>query len=795
MIRDLQTFIQDRRNTVYLFFHKFMEDKRRFLLWSDLSREFDEFCATEQGKELRDEPFQSFIYHTQESMIQRPWVWFACRPRIAKWLYLRIHTESLHCDEVTVTDYLRAKELVVHPNQKENAWTLDIDLSSFNREFPRPKEPRSIGKGVEFLNRHLSSRLFSGLGDGHRSLLEFLRVHEHDGRQLMLNGQISTVDDLREGLNKGYEYLLGCEKDTQWAEIAPVMKQYGFEPGWGRTVERAQETMSILLDVLEAPDHQNLANFLGRIPMIFNVVILSPHGYFAQSDVLGLPDTGGQVIYILNQVKFLEQEMRRRLFEQGLDIETEIFVVTRLIPEAHETTCDQAIEAIDGTRYAKILRVPFRTPEGEVVPHWISRFEVWPYLERFALDAEKEILGKLGTRPDLIIGNYSDGNLVATLLADRLKVTQCNIAHALEKTKYLFSDLYWEENDDQYHFSCQFTADFIAMNSADFIITSTFQEIAGERHGIGQYESYSSFTMPGLYRVSRGIDVFDPKSNILSPGADPEVHFPHTNTERRPKHLQKEVQVILYGAASARIRGCLKKIDRPLLFSMARLDQIKNLAGLVEWYGECRTLRKEANLVVVGGHVNMSDSQDAEEQEQIQRMHDLFDRYELDSEVRWIGMQLEKNLAGELYWCVADQRGVFVQPALFEAFGLTVIEAMTSGLPTFATRYGGPLEIIEDNVSGFHIDPTCGQESAEKIAEFLKDCHANADEWDRISHAAIRRVETRYNWELYAKTLMSLARIYGFWKYVTNLEREETRRYLQMFYTLMFRPLARNLET
>ena len=29
---------------------------------------------------------------------------------------------------------------------------------------------------------------------------------------------------------------------------------------------------------------------------------------------------------------------------------------------------------------------------------------------------------------------------------------------------------------------------------------------------------------------------------------------------------------------------------------------------------------------------------------------------------------------------VADRRGLFVQPALFEAFGLTVVEAMVSGM-------------------------------------------------------------------------------------------------------------------
>jgi glycosyltransferase involved in cell wall biosynthesis len=48
------------------------------------------------------------------------------------------------------------------------------------------------------------------------------------------------------------------------------------------------------------------------------------------------------------------------------------------------------------------------------------------------------------------------------------------------------------------------------------------------------------------------------------------------------------------------------------------------------------------------------------------------------------------------------------QPALYEAFGLTVIEAMTCGLPTFATCNGGPSEIIKNAKSGFHIDPYHG---------------------------------------------------------------------------------------
>jgi len=36
-----------------------------------------------------------------------------------------------------------------------------------------------------------------------------------------------------------------------------------------------------------------------------------------------------------------------------------------------------------------------------------------------------------------------------------------------------------------------------------------------------------------------------------------------------------------------------------------------------------------------------------------------------------------------------------VQPALFEVFGLTIIEDMASGLPTLTPELSGPLEIIE----------------------------------------------------------------------------------------------------
>ena len=793
-VERLITFFQRNPTCAHKVMHQFVALGRPLLLRSDILDAFNSLCESDdEGEDVQAAITRSFEA-CQEAVLNHAWVILAFRRRIATWCYLRIHVETMAIEEVPVDEFLRFKEHLV-ANQPEDAFMLEIDLEPFDREFYKLKEPESIGRGVEFLNRRLSSHLFEEMGKKAEHVLEFLRVHRYRNQQLMLNENITDLATLRNSLRYAEDMLDGLPSDIPWEVTMQELRHLGFEPGWGRDAKRTRSTMRLLLEILEAPSPGNLEAFLGRVPMIFSLAILSPHGFFGQSNVLGRPDTGGQVVYILDQVRALEQEMFDRLYEQGLDINPQIMVITRLIPEAEGTTCDQRLEHIAGTRYANILRVPFHTETGEVVRPWISRFEIWPYLERFARVAEQELLAEFGGRPDLIIGNYSDGNLVASLMSRRLGVTQCNIAHALEKTKYLYSDLYWRENEAHYHFSCQFTADLIAMNTADFIITSTYQEIAGTRDNVGQYESYASFTMPGLYRVLHGIDIYDPKFNIVSPGADPQVYFPYTESMCRFSHLHDEIETLIYGDDDdATCRGVLVDREKPLIFTLARMDRIKNVTGLVEWYGKCKQLRREANLLVAAGHINPADSVDEEERRQIERMHELMDAYELDGQVRWLQRQVDKERNSEVYRYIADRRGVFVQPALFEAFGLTVIEAMGCGLPTFATCYGGPAEIIVHGESGFHIDPNHGDVSAETIADFFERCREQPEYWDEISRGGLERVDARYTWRLYAERMMTLSRVYGFWKHVSGLKRTETRRHLEMFYALQYRPLALALE-
>ncbi len=792
MFPKLHAFYLANIDSITALFNRYRSLQKNLMLKSDLWDEFQKFCQEENFADLAESPLAKALGKTQEAAMDNDCLCLAIRPKVAQWNYARYCFTTKEFKEISVADFLAFKEKIVQGNTAQPV--LEFDLQPFERDFPKMNQSRSIGHGVEFLNRVFSNRLSRNLAGGDELIFSFLQVHGYGDQPFMINDRIKNVKQMGQALGDGLEYVQRQPDSSRWPDMAEDLGNLGFAPGWGRSREQIEKSFSRLANLLEAPDHVNLERFISVVPMIFNIVVLSPHGFFGQENVLGLPDTGGQIVYILDQVRALEKEMQERIFNHGLDIRPKILIVTRLIPEAGDTTCNMAEEPVHDTDNVHIIRVPFRRADGSVLPHWISRFEVWPYLERFAAEAREEVLRQLGRRPDLVIGNYSDGNLVSYLMAKSLDVTQCTIAHALEKTKYLYSALYWKEMEEQYHFSCQFTADLIAMNAADFIISSTYQEIAGSNDVVGQYESYSSFTMPGLQRVLYGIDAFDPKFNIVSPGADENIYFPSAEKERRFVEHHDEIDSLLFGDHHPQGRGVLIDKDKPLLFSMARLDRIKNLTGLVQWFGENEQLRQMTNLVIVGGNIDPAKSGDEEERTQIERMHELFATYNLDGQVRWLGLRLDKRLSGELYRCIADHRGVFVQPAYFEAFGLTVIEAMASGLPTFATRYGGPLEIIVDGVSGFHLDPNYPESSSAGLVSFFERCAADKDYWQQIADGGLQRVKSHYTWRLYAKRLLSLTCMYGFWKYATNLERQETSRYLEMLYHLQFRRLAAEME-
>ncbi len=69
------------------------------------------------------------------------------------------------------------------------------------------------------------------------------------------------------------------------------------------------------------------------------------------------------------------------------------------------------------------------------------------------------------------------------------------------------------------------------------------------------------------------------------------------------------------------------------------------------------------------------------------------------------------------YYRAAD---VLLHPAVFEGFGLVMLESMAAGTPVVATRVGGAMDLIEDGVDGFLTGRDPG-EMASRLATLLLD--------------------------------------------------------------------------
>ncbi len=761
---------------------------KQYFLRNEILHAFAEYCHQSQKPPyfFHASSLGQLLHYTHELILEEESTWLLVRPSIASQQVWRLSADLNSAELMTPQALLNVRDRLVNRYQPQ---ILEIDVSPFYKYSQSIDDPRNIGQGLTFLNRHLCSQVANDRESWLDILFQVLHQHQYNDIPLLINDRIQSGHQLSQQVKHAIELLVEYSPGETYQKFHVKLQELGLEPGWGNTASRVRDSLELLSRLMDNPEPALLEAFVSRIPSVFRVVLISVHGWVGQENILGRSQTAGQVVYVLDQARSLENRLWEDIKLAGLDflgIQPQIIVLTRLIPNCEGTACNLRREKIDGTENAWILRVPFSEFNSKVTQNWISKFEIWPYLEDFALNAEKELLAELGGKPNLIIGNYSDGNLVAFLIARRLKVTHCNIAHSLEKPKHLFSNLYWQDLEEQYHFSAQFTADLISMNAADFIVASSYQEIVGTPDTMGQYESYKCFTMPNLYHVVDGIDLFNSKFNVVTPGVNEQVFFPYT--ENRDSNIRTKVDDLLFKQEDSQIRGNLANPEKRPIFAVAPINSIKNLAGLAECFGKSQALQEKCNLILLTSKLHPREANNSEEAREIERIHEIIDRYDLHDRIRWVGMRLPSPELGEAYRVIADRGGMFIHFALFEAFGLTILEAMISGLPTFATLFGGALEIMDDGVNGFYINPTDFEGTSEKIVNFINQCDANNEYWQEISRSAIERVRTQYNWQLHTKQLLSLAKIYSFWNYIYRDNRDALIRYLEALFFLIYKP-------
>lgn len=195
----------------------------------------------------------------------------------------------------------------------------------------------------------------------------------------------------------------------------------------------------------------------------------------------------------------------------------------------------------------------------------------------------------------------------------------------------------------------------------------------------------------------------------------------------------------------------LREPGKPLIVAIARPVDKKNLGALIDAFGGSKPLQRAANLAILAGQRKAIG---AIEQETGRVTTDLFDR--IDRQGLWGKVALPRTHTAadvQSLYALAARGGVFVNPALHEPFGLTVVEAAQHGVPVVATRHGGPAEIIDSIRYGKSVDPRDTVGIAEACLELMND----PKRADRAGIAQAR-AHRLYSWDRWAARVSRNAR-------------------------------------
>ena len=433
------------------------------------------------------------------------------------------------------------------------------------------------------------------------------------------------------------------------------------------------------------------------------IVLISVHGLIRGRDLeLGRDaDTGGQTKYVVELAKALAKQP---------NVERVDLVTRRIIDSEVGPDYAELVEPL--SENAQIVRIE-AGPEA-----YIRKEELWDHLDSFA-DNLLSWLHRQPRLPDILHSHYADAGYVGVRLSHRTGLPLIHTGHSLGRDKcrrLLAMGLPMEDIEQRYHMSRRIDAEEDTLTNADLVITSTRNEIDE------QYELYDCYTPD--------------KMAIIPPGTDLEQFHP-------PASIGENI------AFAKNLKMSLHEPDKPMILALSRADERKNIVGLLEAYGESPRLQSVANLVIVAG--NREDIRELSEGPQgvLTELLLVADCYDLYGRVALPKHHSADDVA-DIYRLAAASGGIFINPALTEPFGLTLLEAAASGLPLVATENGGPVDIIGNCRNGLLVDPL----DKKAIAEALLTILENPKLWREFSANGLQNVARYYSWDAHAQAYL-----------------------------------------
>ena len=422
-------------------------------------------------------------------------------------------------------------------------------------------------------------------------------------------------------------------------------------------------------------------------------------------------DTGGQVKYVME-------------LGAGLSAREDIGRVdlfTRLIADKRVSSdYSEPIEVINDK--FRIIRIQCGGRK------YMRKERLWPHLEEY-VDKTIKFIKRNHAMPDIVHGHYPDAGYVAMQLAEIFGLPFVYTGHSLGRAKMarlLEQGMSEAEIIKKLKIDRRIDAEEQIMARADLVITSTRHEID---------EQY------GLYHNK---DV--PEYRVVPPGIDIDTFYPFYHDMLDDAERSENAR---YAQASMlkELNRFFMSPEKPLILALSRPDKRKNISGLVQAYGEDLELQSMANLAVFAGLRKDIDAMADNEREVLTEMLLAMDKYDLYGKMAIPKKHDFEYEVPALYRIAAERRGVFINPALTEPFGLTLLEASATGLPIVATDDGGPNDIVHNCQNGILVDVA----RKKQVSSALRKIIANKDLWERYSKNGIMNVRKHYTWQTHTR--------------------------------------------
>ena len=448
----------------------------------------------------------------------------------------------------------------------------------------------------------------------------------------------------------------------------------------------------------------------------FYIQMFSVHGLLRSGNMeLGRDaDTGGQIKYVVELSKALSQHK-----EVG-----QVDLFTRLIVDKRVSK-DYAHPIEEVNDKFRIVRIQCGGRK------YFRKELIWPHLDEY-IDKTIKFIKRQKRIPDIVHGHYPDAGYVAMQLAEIFGIPFIYTGHSLGRSKLnrLLNDGMKERDIiKKFKIDDRIEMEEEALKKADLIIASTNQEVKA------QYGQYKNKNIP-QYRV-------------IPPGLDIEKFYPFYH-DMLPEKTKEEIEMYAQASMLEELNRFFMHPDRTLVLSLCRPDKRKNIGGLIKAYGEDLELQSMANLAIFAGIRKDITKMEDNERDVLTEILLLMDKYDLYGKIAIPKKHDFEFEVPELYRIAAEKTGVFVNSALTEPFGITLIEAAASGLPIVGPQDGGPQDIIQNCQCGILIDTT----NSKAISAAIKQIVSDNDRWKRYSKNGIMNVRKYYTWESHADTYM-----------------------------------------